>query len=193
MLNRETVTRDDVEVETGFSVFDNQDGVDGTGAGSEVITLANLVDITNYPAAVNGTSALSLVESDDSPKAGWLLSLEEGEKVLAESITFNNRVIFTTYLPPADDYSDCSPAQGTGRAFAVNIVDGTPAVDFNNDGYTSGDRYVDLYNIGIPPEPQIIVLGTGPELLIGRQLATELIDVDWGEMDRIKWRERKSR
>ena len=180
-------------VETPFKQFDNNDGTAGSSSGSEVIRLANLVDVTNRADPTASPSPLSAIESDNTPKAGWFFSLDDGEKVLSESLTFNNRVIFTTYLPPDSSVNTCGPGLGTGRAFAVSITDGTAVVDFNNDGYTKDDRSIDLHNIGIPPDPQIIVLGSGPELLIGRQLATELIDVDWGEMDRIKWRERNSR
>ena len=176
---------------TGFSTFDNNDGTDGTSSGSEVITLANIVNVTNL---ATGTSAIDAIESTSNPKAGFYIEMAEGEKVLAESLTFNNRVIFTTYIPPDSNVSACTPQQGSGRAYAINIADGTPVVDLNNDGvFDENDRYKDLNNIGIPPEPQVIVLGDGPQLLIGRQLATELLDVDWGEMDRIKWRERKYR
>ena len=191
VLNEELVEVDGELVETGFYTFTNNDGTAGAGAATEVIKLANLVNITNMP---SGSAALDAIESTVTPKAGFYLALEEGEKVLAESLTFNNRVIFTTYIPPDSDISACTPQQGSGRAYAIDIEDGQPAVDVNNDGtLTASDRYIDLNNIGIPPEPQVIVLGNGPELLVGRQLATELIDVDWGEMDRIKWRERYSR
>jgi Tfp pilus tip-associated adhesin PilY1 len=87
---------------------------------------------------------------------GWRLELRlpsgfEGEKVLAESRTFNNVVFFPTYLPEVRSGS-CAPI-GSNRVYAVNIDNGAPVLDINRDGQTTiTDRYTDIAQGGIAPE-----------------------------------------
>jgi type IV pilus assembly protein PilY1 len=113
----------------------------------DVITDGELADIT--------TNVNPLVP-DGAP--GWKLELRlpggfNGEKVLAESRTFNNVIFFPTYLPGGTAGSDpCAPA-GTNRAYAVSVNDGRPVIDINRDSQTTTeDRYSRLAQGGIAPE-----------------------------------------
>jgi type IV pilus assembly protein PilY1 len=113
----------------------------------DVITDGELADIT--------TNVNPLVP-DGAP--GWKLELRlpggfTGEKVLAESRTFNNVIFFPTYLPDGTAGSDpCAPA-GTNRAYAVSVNDGRPVIDINRDNQTTTeDRYSRLAQGGIAPE-----------------------------------------
>ncbi len=113
----------------------------------DAIVDSDLVDIT--------TNVDPLVP-DGAP--GWKLELRlpggfEGEKVLAESRTFNNVIFFPTYLPSGTAQSDpCSPA-GANRAYAVSVNDGRPVIDINRDNQTTPeDRYTELAQGGIAPE-----------------------------------------
>ena len=113
----------------------------------DVITDAELADIT--------TNVNPLVP-DGAP--GWKLELRlpggfQGEKVLAESRTFNNVIFFPTYLPGGAAGSDpCAPA-GSNRAYAVSVNDGRPVIDINRDNLTTPeDRYTRLAQGGIAPE-----------------------------------------
>jgi type IV pilus assembly protein PilY1 len=115
-----------------------RDSADGTG---------DLVDITNdvNPLVPDGG-------------AGWKLELRlpggfEGEKVLAESRTFNNVIFFPTYLPIGTAEADpCAPS-GSNRAYAVSVHDGRPVIDINRDNQTTTeDRYAQLAQGGIAPE-----------------------------------------
>ncbi|MFT5452843.1 MAG: type IV pilus assembly protein PilY1, partial [Enterobacterales bacterium] len=135
-------------------------------------------------------------------KAGWFLALDPGEKVLAKSLTFSNRVIFSTYVPPSASNA-CAPPSGSGRLYAVSVIDGRPIIDLstNADGdsiraHLHSDRYLELNNIGIPPDPQVIILPGGPTLIVGRNAGDEIqkfLPTDFGEMIRVKWRERNNR
>ena len=84
---------------------------------------------------------------------GWRLQLNDGgwrgEKVLAESRTFNNQVFFTTYVPPAQvTTEDCRPRPGTNRLYVVDIFNGDPVRDFDgvgeDSGLTEADRYREI-------------------------------------------------
>ncbi len=102
------------------------------------------------------TTDVNPLVPDGAP--GWKLELRlpggfEGEKVLAESRTFNNVIFFPTYLPSGTADSDpCSPAGGN-RAYAVSVSDGRPVIDINRDNQTTPeDRYTQLVQGGIAPE-----------------------------------------
>ncbi|MCH9672991.1 MAG: hypothetical protein K0U93_16265, partial [Gammaproteobacteria bacterium] len=132
---------------------------------SSPFTEADLLDITNNLSP----SASQLYGTVATPLIGWYLQLADdvagsltyqGEKVLAESVTFNNRVLFTTFTPPTTALTpDCLPNQGSGRLFAVNLFDGSPVQDLDNSGSTTlskSDRTVDLLRSGIPPGVTIL-------------------------------------
>ncbi|MEJ1965720.1 MAG: PilC/PilY family type IV pilus protein [Gammaproteobacteria bacterium] len=87
-------------------------------------TDTTLVDISADP---TGTPVTSTDE-------GWKLTLSKrdgaGEKVLSESITVNNVVLFTTFQPTsAAGKGACFPT-ATNRAYALTAFGGKPAIDF---------------------------------------------------------------
>jgi len=93
---------------------------------------------------------------------GWRLELRlpggfQGEKVLAESRTFDNVVFFPTFLPTGGS-TGCAPLGGN-RVYAVSVDDGRPVIDINRDGQTTvSDRYTDLAQGGIAPEVSFLFL-----------------------------------
>ncbi len=89
--------------------------------------------------------------------AGWYLNLEaaDGEKALAQPLTLAGKVFFTTFSPTLSSENLCTPEAGTGRLYAVRLLDATAAVDFNNDGQLlTGDRMVQLGSL-IPDTPSV--------------------------------------
>ncbi|MEM7258273.1 MAG: PilC/PilY family type IV pilus protein, partial [Pseudomonadota bacterium] len=102
----------------------------------------NLIDSPNVTIASDAVDQLNA-------KKGWRLSLpDNGEKVLASSVTLNGNVVFTTFIPKHAATDDCSPAIGGGRVYSVSVLDATP-----KDGLTAEDRYNSLLSPGIPPAP----------------------------------------
>jgi type IV pilus assembly protein PilY1 len=107
---------------------------------------------------VNITDNLTATVLTGDP--GWKLELREGlstwigEKALSPANIFNNRVFFTTYLPqPVAAGDPCTLGQGTNRAYAVSLFNGSPVE--NLDGQTTTnkeDRYKALEQGGIAPE-----------------------------------------
>ena len=130
------------------------------------ITDADLIDITDD---VTPTFA------DNVP--GWRLELRlpggwVGEKVLAESRTFNNSIFFPTYIPNSGAIADaCAPAAGKNRVYVISAYDGSPVIeqdgvisDTDGDGdadLTVEDRYSDLAQSGIAPETVMLFPGGG--------------------------------
>ena len=102
--------------------------------------------ITTGTSAQQSTALTDLAAAD-----GWYITLSHaGEKVLSTSLTYNGTIYFTTYEPKANTVS-CVPSAGTSRLYALNILNAT-AIDTN--------RYTELKNIGLPPDPvHIRVIG----------------------------------
>jgi type IV pilus assembly protein PilY1 len=116
---------------------------------------SDLVDVTNN---VNATIPLTGPGS-----AGWMLQLvRPGEKVLAESRTFNNQVFFTTFEPGAGaggNVTNCAPALGTNRLYTISVFNGAPVNNLDGslatDPYTTADRYR-TFNGSLASEPVFI-------------------------------------
>jgi type IV pilus assembly protein PilY1 len=138
-------------------------------------TDTNLVDVSTNISPTIPANAL-----------GWKMDLNvpswEGEKVLAESLTFGGTILFTTYLPQAGDAisgsNSCVAHQGRNRLYAVNVLDGSPVVNRDNSADADGnvsktgdeveDRWGDLAQSGIAPEAVILFPETSvPACIVG--------------------------
>ncbi len=85
---------------------------------------------------------------------GWYMDLGKNEKVLAESLIFNNNVSFTTYTPDfgESDSNTCSLAGASAKAYVVRLRDGSAALD-------SGGSHVRAINLdiaSIPDSPYVV-------------------------------------
>ena len=95
---------------------------------------------------VDVTTDINAAVPQGSP--GWRLELSDGgwqgEKVLAESRTFNNQVFFTTFTPSTDTTS-CEPKLGTNRLYVMSLFNGAPVNNLDNSQdtqtLTETDRY----------------------------------------------------
>ncbi|HUF71473.1 MAG TPA: PilC/PilY family type IV pilus protein [Gammaproteobacteria bacterium] len=107
---------------------------------------------------------------------GWRLSLNDGgwngEKVLAESRTFDGAVFISTYRPGAGG-AGCEPALGTTRQYVVSLINAAPLTnldgsveDYNGDGIVDPtdlqltDRYREFQG---PPPPETVFFFPRPE------------------------------
>lgn len=113
----------------------------------------NLIDISLDPAAALPVST-----------RGWKLNLSNlGEKVLAESRTFDNKIFFTTFSPQGGAGA-CSLSTGVNRLYAVNAVNASPFTDLDQDGDLNldiDDRSRTLKTGGIAPE--VVFLFPSPD------------------------------
>jgi type IV pilus assembly protein PilY1 len=141
----------------------------GLGAGVDTAyTHADLVDVTDC------------FDCEVDLPHGWRLALEaHGEKSLATALTIDGTVFFTTYLPPsADKDTQCAPAEGSGRLYAVSLKDASPTVfedplDDPDDPDTANERFDDLDSPGIPSE----VVTLPPDKLLRPDLKIQDIPV----------------
>lgn len=139
----------------GYGIFDDSDPAD---IGYRAITendlydaTANDVQSTNSQVSLDAKAALKLSE-------GWVLHLEEsGEKVLSSSLTIENTILFSTYIPSQSDPTNpCAPAIGGGRAYVVSLFDASPV-----NGTDTSDRHQKLEQPGIAGGPTAIIRENG--------------------------------
>ncbi|MFK7858504.1 MAG: PilC/PilY family type IV pilus protein [Granulosicoccus sp.] len=117
---------------------------------------------------------------------GWYLDFTRtGEKVLGTSVTFDNSVIFSTYVPTQQS-AVCAAEIGGGRAYVLDVANGAPAANLDKavdpdptvtaSVLTLTDQSVELSRSGIPPEAMVVLTeesGDEPQILIGgEQLST---------------------
>jgi Tfp pilus tip-associated adhesin PilY1 len=96
---------------------------------------------------------------DEDKDKGWFLSLPDGEKVLAQAITFDGVITFTTMVPQilTQGVDPCKAPKAFGRLYALNILTGESVIDLDeDDAVNDDDAYIDVVKGEIPGKPQII-------------------------------------
>jgi type IV pilus assembly protein PilY1 len=149
----DTATNEEFYSLRDFNVFDALD----SDAYDDPITRADLTDITS-----DTTPTLAF------DPAGWRLTLDQspGEKVVSESITFQNTLYFTSFSPGGNGDA-CVAAGGLNRLYKISVVDGAPRTNLDGsadpDDLTATDRYKTLSQGGIAPRPVIFFEPTEDE------------------------------
>jgi len=95
----------------------------------------------------------------DPTDRGWKFMLPSNQKVLSDSLTFNNEVFFVAFSPDSNAAATCSAGQGTNYLYRVSVVNGDPIVN-NLDTLDPADaddaRRTTLQQGGIAPAPTIL-------------------------------------
>ncbi len=149
-----------------------------------------------------GTDATAVAAAETAlvESQGWLLEMESsGEKVLGPSLTFNNRVMFTSYVPGGISVG-CAPQLGTGVFWAVDLWDARPVQNFDELDSDETATHVDLYKAdrhrlipgsGIPAPIQTLFLQVEDELHITTTSGAHVMMQDDADtlVERIYWSE----
>ena len=151
------------------------------------ITESDLFDTTDNAIGEGTDSQVDAATADLDSADGWYITLNEldgsfiGEKSLSEPLILDGVGIVTTFIPSdvvGATNDACTPREGTGSVFYINIADGTPTFDLSgNDANnrTRIDRKTFLKRGGIPPSPNIIVTEQGTAQCVGTECAQSLI------------------
>ncbi len=93
-------------------------------------------------------------------KTGWYLNMGTNEKVLEESLIFNDHVTFTTYMPEFGGSGDdtCNLVNTQARAYSVRLSNGNSGLSDTFD-----ERTVDLEINSIPGSPYIVFNDPGDD------------------------------
>jgi type IV pilus assembly protein PilY1 len=132
-------------------------------------TESDLADLTAAAGTLNDLKA----------KHGWYLDLRKegaettdswiGEKGLSSTLILDGVLYFTTFVPTQPDAEDiCTPQEGTGQLYAVNLFNAAAVFDLNSSGGepTTADRSMKL-GAGIPSELVPVFQETGVAALVG--------------------------
>lgn len=113
-----------------------------------VITDANLVEVSGQKQVV--------INNTDG---GWKFTLPANQKVLSDSVTFNNEVFFVGFSPMSNAAATCTAGNGTNFLYRVSVVNGDPIVN-NLDALSPADaddaRRETLQQGGIAPAPAVL-------------------------------------
>ncbi len=104
--------------------------------------------------------------------AGWFINMENaGEKILSTALTFENKILFTTYQPETtQSTSACQVSIGTGRFYFMSIVDATPVAQLTTAPLPSrANRVKDLKVSALPPSPQPVFTKNDVRVLVGTE------------------------
>ena len=130
----------------------------------EIITERHLYNATDNLIGEGSPEEKDAAQQQLLAAEGWFVEMEgTGEKVLGSSVTFDNTIQFTSYTPGT--VSDpCSPHVGSGTFWALNLLDATPAVQFDvdNEQVNKKDRKRNILTPGQPPAPQTLIVPTIP-------------------------------
>ncbi len=104
---------------------------------------------------VSGTLRVELGPAD----RGWRFTMPNDQKVLADSLTFNNEVFFVGFTPQNSAQASCLPGGGSNFLYRVSVINGDPVVN-NLDTLDPADaddaRRQELAQGGIAPSPTIL-------------------------------------
>ncbi|MFK7993266.1 MAG: PilC/PilY family type IV pilus protein [Granulosicoccus sp.] len=162
------ITEDRFYMVRQYAVYEKPEGYGKlSGSSYTEITDSDLIDVTDSV-------------SPSSNEYGWYYDFPRtGEKVMGTSITFDNSIIFSTYVP-TEQTEVCSAEIGSGRAYVLDAASGAPVVDLDTSAdpdtgtppqaLTLSDRSTELDRSGIPPEAMVMITEDSvdtPQILIG--------------------------
>ncbi|RVU84036.1 VWA domain-containing protein [Leucothrix sargassi] len=136
--------------DSAFTTLTENDLVEITATGGNTINGINTGEI-------EGKTILEV-----EGKAGWYFVLpEDGEKVLATSVTSQGNIMFTTLVPDAIAETLvgdlCQAPQTQGRYYSMNILTGEAGSDLDRDGVVNdSDLMLTISQNEIPGSPQLV-------------------------------------
>jgi len=91
-------------------------------------------------------------------KRGWKFTLPADQKVLSNSVTFNNEIFFVGFSPDAAGAAACSAGTGQNFLYRVSVVNGDPIGDLSAiaPGQEDAARSTVLKQGGIAPSPAFL-------------------------------------
>lgn len=119
-----------------------------------IVTDADLVE-------VSGQTQTVITSSDK----GWMFTLPANEKVLADSITFNDEIFFVAFTPDSNAAAICATGKGTNFLYRVSAINGDPIVPniATLDPLLADDeRRTTLQQGGIAPSPRFLFPSPDP-------------------------------
>ena len=95
----------------------------------------------------------------DPADRGWQFTLPDNQKVLSDSVTFDDTVTFVGFSPEANSTDACAPSLGKNFLYRVKVENGDPVVnnlDTLDPADADDERMEELAQGGIAPTPTIL-------------------------------------
>jgi type IV pilus assembly protein PilY1 len=135
--------------------------------GYSVVTDSDLVE-------VSGQTKVVLNPAD----RGWKFTIPFNQKVLSDSVTFDDSIFFVAFTPDSNAAVTCAAGKGSNFLYQVNVVNGDPVVN-NLDTLDPNDaddaRRTTLQQGGIAPTPAILFPSPDDPNCVGADCAPEPI------------------
>jgi type IV pilus assembly protein PilY1 len=170
----------DAYVSSPATTFFRTDIADGDDTNDLYDATDNLLDSTDPDVQQDEQDAFNAAQGFYINIGGT--GIRPGEKVLTESRTFDNKVLFASFQPGARSPAQaCQASTGLSRLYLFDVVNGTPVRNFSDNpddpnddivddprdpGDSSGednelakdpeDRYVELSQGGLPPDLSVL-------------------------------------
>ncbi|MDH4316125.1 MAG: PilC/PilY family type IV pilus protein [Gammaproteobacteria bacterium] len=130
----------------------------------DVFTTLSQAQYNAYPIAYDGdfVEVSGKIDTYIQPTdRGWKFSLPPGEKILAESATFNDEVFFVSFEPEVASADPCQAGLSVNRLYRVSVLNGDPArlkdtLDPNDPVAIDDARVQELEQGGIAPKPTFL-------------------------------------
>ena len=94
-----------------------------------------------------------------SADRGWKFTLPNNEKILADSLTFNDQIFFVAFTPDSNAAATCSAGKGTNFLYRMSAINGDPVVPniaTLDPNLADDERKTTLQQGGIAPSPTIL-------------------------------------
>lgn len=148
--------------------------------GGSITYPATIAESTLYDATSNDlqdATTAAIASSGIRSSNGWYIDLKEttgttwvGEKSLARTVIFGGVLYVTTFTPASTTTAvlTCTPEEGLGYLYALNILNGAAAIDFDKTdaNLTTTDRRAGAGG-GIPSELVTVIREGGVSGLVG--------------------------
>ncbi|MCK5923245.1 MAG: hypothetical protein KAG66_20065, partial [Methylococcales bacterium] len=165
---------------------DNARGIPASGF--TTITAGNLYDATANDITSTTPTVKQAAKTALNAARGWKVELDTGEKALSRVVTFEGKLLATTFQPDNNGSDPCKPANYT-RFYMMDIASAAPVKyaddGSKNDSKNSTVRSRRLNNAGIPSSPVVVFPeGAGSVQVIVDKESVNLIDQ---QLTRVFW------
>lgn len=161
-------------------------------SGFTTIEVGDLFDATND--TINSADASKAEHARDQLESasGWRVALGANEKALSSLVTFEGKLLATTFEFSPDSDADSCRFDTTGRLYQMSVGDASPVLDLSSSSSKADSnpaaRITELDSSGIPSSPVIVFpKGSGTVQVIVDKQTVNMIDQ---KISRVYWHAR---
>lgn len=150
--------------------------------GFSTIAYADLFDATDNSVGSSNTANAKTAQEDLDASRGWQIALGPNEKSLSSLVTFEGKVLATTFEAASTITPGSCGFETTGRFYMVDVKDAQPADSLSSNENSQSEeeepaRWRKIKSSGIPSSPVIVFpKGSGVVQVIVDKETVRLID-----------------